>query len=623
MTIQKEAVGKRPGQVAGAWAAVVVTLSAVAAVYLFPYVTRDLRLPLGWDAAAYVARANEVAADGLDRFGAIRAASPLLLTVLMRITGENGFTLVAVVPPLLAAVAALGAAAMVRSALGIGAAWIPIIGFLAWAAFGENGMMNVHLDNLTNAALLLPGLATVLASVAGGRGRVAATLLFMGAGLAHWPFYVFGMVVFGSALLAFAFPVAGEEGSKRLRAATRLAAPIGTSGLFVGLTFLWLPGSGWVGARLGALGDLLRERFLGRLPDPDRYYAVPLAAGGAAVSLRAAARSARWGAARLFACLMGAWVLATIVGGIAQFAGIPTAGARLLHFLFPIPILAGVFVWWLARRISRRRSALAAAGGLLVVAVAVGALGTLTVVRRSDDRAWIDLGGLRQVSATAPYVASLPPNQTVVFVLDLELRQRPSWAVIKATLPGSEIHRLARYYGSPADYLAGVPSGLRGDFLAGEGAPSTDPQDQVAIVLSRFNASGFEDEKLRHPDREIEPGVLVLRGPVPSEALPAGDVPLARTGSRNLVRLSVLILFVLYVSGGGWALGLLPPDPVIRAGLAPALGIATITLVALLWDRVGLSLVGSMSLGPVAVAGLAGWGVAGVTWVRGRRKPIG
>ena len=30
--------------------------------------------------------------------------------------------------------------------------WIPVVGFLAWAGFGINGMLFLHFDNLVNAA---------------------------------------------------------------------------------------------------------------------------------------------------------------------------------------------------------------------------------------------------------------------------------------------------------------------------------------------------------------------------------------------------------------------------------------------------------------------------------------
>src|SRR5207245_10620506 len=113
--------------------------------------------------------------------GTIRAGLPLLLAVLGRATGRDAFTLVAIIPSVLAGVAALGAAVMARAVFGVSARWVPVIGFLSWAAFGSNGIPLHHFDNLLNAALILAGFGAALAFVAGGRGAVAAGVLFMGA----------------------------------------------------------------------------------------------------------------------------------------------------------------------------------------------------------------------------------------------------------------------------------------------------------------------------------------------------------------------------------------------------------------------------------------------------------
>jgi hypothetical protein len=75
---------------------------------------------------------------------------------------------------------------------------------------------------------------------------------------------------------------------------------------------------------------------------------------------------------------------------------------------------------------------------------------------------------------------------------------------------------------------------------------------------------------------------------------------------------------LLFALGGGWAWTLLPADPVIRTCVAPALGIATSVLVAFAWDRVGLSLAGSIALVPMALSAVTGWG-AGV-WLALRRR---
>ena len=55
---------------------------------------------------------------------------------------------------------------------------------------------------------------------------------------------------------------------------------------------------------------------------------------------------------------------------------------------------------------------------------------------------------------------------------------------------------------------------------------------------------------------------------------------------------------------------MLPPSPILRVSLAPALGVAVVALLALAWDQVGLTFHG---LNPLVVATLStglGWATA-------------
>ena len=69
-------------------------------------------------------------------------------------------------------------------------------------------------------------------------------------------------------------------------AASPLLVPAAASGVFVGLTFLAVPPSGFLGARLGALNASLRERLLQRLHETRFYFALPFAAAGAYAAAR-------------------------------------------------------------------------------------------------------------------------------------------------------------------------------------------------------------------------------------------------------------------------------------------------------------------------------------------------
>jgi hypothetical protein len=193
-----------------AFLAALAAFGALGVLFLMPYVTQDLQYPLGWGAAREAARAHAVSEGGLALTGTVRSAGSLLLAVLLPTTGQNAFTLIAIVPTVLAAVAGLGAAATMRPAFGLRAIWVPVFAFLTWAAFVRNGIMSFHFDNLVNTALMLPAFAAAIAFARWRSGAVAIAVLFMAAGLAHWPFYAFAIAVFLLSLLLFVWVPLGE-----------------------------------------------------------------------------------------------------------------------------------------------------------------------------------------------------------------------------------------------------------------------------------------------------------------------------------------------------------------------------------------------------------------------------
>jgi hypothetical protein len=146
-----------------ALAAVLASFAVLGAFFLVRYARNGYRFPIGWDSPYYVWRVNAVTLDGLSRIGAIRAGAPLLLAVLMRATGQNALTMVAIVPAVLTGLVGVSAAAMVRAAGGMRAVWLPVVAFLTWAAFGNIGMIGGHLDNLLNASLVMGAFAAAVA----------------------------------------------------------------------------------------------------------------------------------------------------------------------------------------------------------------------------------------------------------------------------------------------------------------------------------------------------------------------------------------------------------------------------------------------------------------------------
>ena len=581
--------------------AVAATLGAVGLFFLLPYFRDDLRYPLGWDAPFYVWRMHVVPIEGLDRNGVVRSASPIFLAVLARLTGQNGWTLVAVVPAVVAGVASLGAAAMARASLDLPARWIPVIGILLWLAFGYAGMVWEQFDNLLNSALILGGFGAALAAVALSRGAIAAGVLFVAAGLAHWQFYVFAMAVFALAVVLFgreelrqAF--VGEDRS--LPHTGPLLAAAATSGVAVGVGFLMTPFNPSVGPRFLGIHELLRERFLRRVVEPDRYAAGPFAAAGAALILRGPASQQLRPARNLFMWLMAVWAGLTLVGALAQALGAPTAGLRLLNYLFPLTLLPGVFVWKAAEEATRRfsaRSARVVTAALIVVAL--GAFGTFALSRQSRARVWVEEEAVQQAAAAGAYAKSeVPPAERVVYIVEPGRREQLTLArwrnTILSSLPPTEV--------------------IRSDVVVGDQTTVTDRGVGAVFALAAYARRTVEEHASRPgPQPFVADGVLVLRGPPPVSPIKATSPP-ANMAFRVVVPVAAFITFILFVAGGGWARTLLPADPLTRMLLSPALGIAVIVLSTLVWERSGLPLAGWLIAAPPAMGAAAGWAISAV-----------
>jgi hypothetical protein len=598
-----------------------VAFAAVVLFFLIIYPLKNYRYPTGWDSAFYVWRARSVGAEGLRQIGSVRAAMPLLGAVLMRATGQNAFTIVAVLPAVMAGILGLAAAAMVRMALRISVVWVPVIALMTWVAFGWNGMMGGHLDNVVNAAFVVCGFAAAVALVARGRGALAAAILFMAAALAVWPFYLFAMAVYGLGIVLFAWPAISARLSGRSHSLAEfwpLAAAGAASAGFAALTFLSPPPGGGLGVRVGGPGikGLLKERFLLRVREPARYYAFPLAAVGAWVAGKEPAPPASRPGRRLFLSLMAAWLTGTLLAGLAQVVNVPVAGGRLLHFFFPVPILAGVCLWWAARWLARRYGKTGAmAGGLAVLAVVAG-FGALAWNGGADRKPWVETKALQQVGSAGLYVHSYAADRDVVYLIDTGLHDDGAtlgrwWSITQAALPPEQLDRAHVFFGSFDEYFQGQPSSPV------EGVPRVVRRavpGAVTIIVDRYNHLAYEQASILPDANLVAPGLAVIGGPTVATQIAPPGIPVANSTARGLIWVVGLVTILLLAAGGGWAIALLPSDPIVRVGLAPGLGAAAVSLIALVWDRIGLGFGTHSGVGPLLLAGLLGWGLAGARW---------
>jgi hypothetical protein len=592
-------------------------MAAVVALFLLDPVIRHFRYPVGWDAPYYVWRASAVPVDGLTRLGAVRAGSPLLFALLMRATGQNAFTIASVVPPILAGVVGLGASATVRAGLRIRPIWIPVIGVLAWVGFGRVGIMNGHFDQLLNAALVLGAFAAAIAFAGTGRGAGAVAILLAGAGLAEWPFWAFAVAILLLALGLVGRPavrtrVAGRP--ERNVPAGPLLWAVGASAAFTALLFLVHPPGGRIGPSLNrpSLRRLLRARFLDRVRDPLRYLAFPLALGGGLVAATprpgatAGTRqeeSAEGAARSLFLCLMASWVAATVVAGVAQAAGIPVAGARLTSYLFAVPILAGVFVWWVARRLEARLpGAPGRVAAVAVVLLVVGGFGAVAWQTGRDRIPYFEPEGVREVAAAGAYVARFAPEARVDYLVANPHGDGATggrwWHETRAVLPPAQVVTADRFTGPPDEFL------------------STTPGDTIGIVLRRYNRAGYGRALADGSGVLVAPGVVALRGPDPGGPIASVPPPQSDLRLRNLVWLLPSLAALLFVAGSGWAIALLPMDTVTRIAVAPALGTAVLSIAALAWERLGFGFASWEALLIVALSAAAGWAAVPLSRVR-------
>jgi hypothetical protein len=607
--------GKRLGEHVPPLVAAGVTFIALGLLILARYPLRDYVYPIGWDSATYVWRAGAVTVDGLARIGAIRAGSPLLVGMMMQATGQNGFTMVPIVMAVLAGIVALGNAAMARAAFGVRAIWIPVIGVMSWLAFGHIGMIGGHLDNVLNAAFVVGAFATGVAFVGRGRGALGVTLLFMAAAVAEWPFYLLALAVFFLALGIFAWPAVRSRGNRPdlLRPAGRLALAAGTSAVLAAVTFLARPPGGGVGLRsFGArFRATIRDRFFQRLRDPARFYAVPLAAAGAFLAARAPLPPDRAPARRLFLSVMASWAVVTLAASIAQVAGIPVAGARLLNYFFAVPLLTGILLWALTQDLIGRWRAVGAAIGVAMVAAAFIGFGTLAWQGEDGRKPWIAPDAVAQIAAAGRYAERSAPGRSLYFIgASGEL----AWNVIQASLPPDLVPSAVRFEGTPSEFMASV-----GDIQ--RQAIESGARGAIGIVIQRYNRPGYQDAVGTNQWARVAPGVLVLPGARPVSGVHAAP-PKGNLRARSLLWISVAVVVLLFVAGTGWAVALLPPDPVLRVALAPGFGAGMLTLVSLGWDRVGLGFSRSNTWMVAAATTLLGWVTAGLM-ARSRSRPPG
>ena len=195
----------------------------------------------------------------------------------------------------------------------------------------------------------------------------------------------------------------------------------------------------------------------------------------------------------------------------------------------------------------------------------------------------------------------------------------PSFRRIRAFAPGWYAPRVAVYLGDPANLLARKetrrPDVPGYDATAGIYWALLEPwltEDTVVMVLAPFY-DGYNALVKAHPDAEIAPGVMLLRGPSPPPGF-APPPPLSPPTAGALYRWIALAFVVVAAAGSGWAFALLRLGWADRLAFAPALGLAALTIAGFLLGYARVLVSGPAGRWMFAGVVAGGWAVALARW---------
>ena len=566
---------------------------------------------VGPDVPVYLWWTRVGASEGLSMVGS-RPGAPALAAALAGTLQLNVTAVTAGLASALGVATGAAAAALVRAAGSRAApAWM-LAGLLA-------GVFSVHLvaGYLANLILAVCFLAAAAALAGPTRAWWAAGLLLAGGGIAHPPFLVHAIVVLlVTAILAWR---AGARDEAR-----DIALSVAAGGLVAGAGVLaTIAGPGPIAAETSKDGylrragldttlvDTYRERFRLRAARYVQWIAVPLAILG---TLDAD------GFLRRF---IGSWLaviaIAIPVGWITGWF----PPDRIVTFGFAVPIGAAISLVWILRRhhthpwVTR-----------VVVVVLAG---------------WMIVGALLAWGRQAPFVSVREANVARAAMLRVSGSDIPIVVIVddpdaSATFLGARAANILRAASAPdrAEDVHVVVGSVT-DFFDGRPTRRGDAQYDALARLT------FEDAT-----RDLHTLVLVLepfyRGDDLGDATQLTELEPGLWSSQNLPEFSVVggpdvldfgpsspggialatigILLVLTVLGLGYARTSFD-DRAVVLGTAPAFGAASLSLAALLLDRLGLRLVEV----PVALAAsaLAGFGGLALFLVvqrqRDRRAP--
>jgi hypothetical protein len=546
--------------------------------FLWPFLAKDARFPLGPDAPVYLWWTRLAGVDGLSAVE--RPGVPALTLVLQGTLGLSVVQATAAIEVVLGVGIGLASAALVRRST---SAWGAALAGLLAGTFAVHLAAGYVATLITAAGLLAAG---ALLDDPRLRAAVLAALVLAGGGLAHPQFLLVGVAI----LLVAAATAWRSERTEAIRVA---GAAVG-GGALLGIGLLAVrPGAPALDVdtskdaflRRAGLDAELRsaylDRFVHRWTRYVQWASVPLAIAGFGTGRGNPGR------------ILRAWFVVTFVGVAGALVTGWLPADRFVTFGFAVPILSALGLMWVWRRLEDRRSL-----AIVLIAVLTFAMLAGSAIAWNRQEPFLSHDEVIAVSiANEAISTSTRPGTPLAFLVN----ENSDMISFLATRAGNVIR-------------AGVPPDRIRDVVLvvppiGGGAEATQRR-----ALERLTASDLRAAEARSGR---SPKVFVLRpfdavdGPEAATVVhpPVIDFypvdPLEEASAIGIVWASIATLTLLSIVGFGWSrIGL--GDPVRAAAISPAVGAAALILVAVGLDGLGISL-GSTG-GAVVASALAGGG---------------
>jgi hypothetical protein len=581
-----------------AWLAALVALLLI--LLLWPYVVDGFRFGVGPDVPVYLWWTRVGASEGLSMVGS-RPGAPALAAALAGTLSLSAAAVTAGLASALGVAVGVGAAALVRAAGGRHAqAWF-LAGLLA-------GVFSVHLvaGYLANLVLAATFLAAAGCLAGPRRSWWAASLLLAGGGLAHPPFLLLAVVVLlGAAALAW------RAGARDEARDIALSATAG--GLVAGAGVLaTLAGPGPIASetsrdsflrRAGLdseLVDAYRERLRLRAARYVQWISAPLAIAGTATADGFIQR------------FLVSWLAVIAIGIPVGYVTGWLPPDRLVTFGFAVPIGAGLGLVWMHRRIGGRRWL-----ARVVVIVLAGWMILGALLAWGRQRPFVSTREVARTEVAMSYAEAITGAGTPIVVLVDDDDDTASFLaaraanILRAAAPPDRARDVYVFVGRATDFFEGKPT-RRANPEYVELSEFTltqipDDPDRLVLVLREFYR-GVDVADLPQLHRFLD-GIWVSDD-VPVRLRPIDEPRRLSWRPSNppaiaLATLSILVL--LAVLGLGYALAAFH-DLVLALATAPGFGGASLSLTALVLDRIGLRLEGlGVALAASALAGIGGF----------------